>query len=210
MHTFTAIIVAGLAASAAAQDHNHLAINTDGTNTLIEAGYYASETDWGIAGGYVTYQGEIAEYHLHDYHDGWYTGLTANLGSDFFAATGNLDGGDFYYEITGFAAIDGGLATEAVWAFEDHHGGHGIDIVASSGGATRLDRSFGVGVGNHPHGQLTAFDAQGVYDITLVAWDANGVYADSAPVTLRINAIPAPASAALISLAGLAAVRRRR
>jgi len=46
-------------------------VNTDGTTTSIEAGFFASETDWGIAGGYVTYQGEIAEYHTHDFHDGY-------------------------------------------------------------------------------------------------------------------------------------------
>lgn len=71
MRTFTAIIIAGFATSAAAQDHNHLTVNTDGTTTSIEAGFFASETDWGIAGGYVTYQGEIAEYHTHDFHDGY-------------------------------------------------------------------------------------------------------------------------------------------
>lgn len=211
MKNAVAIIVAGFALSAAAQDHNHLSVNTDGTTTSINAGYYASETDWSIGGdGYVHYMGEIAEYHTHDYHDGYYFGQTATLTSDFYFASGNLDGGDFYYEIVGFAAVDGGSATEAFWG-EEAHGGHdGFDIIASSLGATRLDRSFGVGAGNHPHGQLTGINGLGVYDITLVAWDANGVYADSAPVTLRVEAIPAPASAALMGLAGLAATRRRR
>lgn len=210
MRTFTAIIVAGLATSAAAQDHNHLSVNTDGTTTSINAGYYASETDWSISGGYVNYMGEIAEYHTHLYHDGWYFGQTATITSDFFFATGNLEGGDFYYEIVGLAAVDGGSATEAIWGFEEHGGGDGFDVVASSLGATRLDRSFGVGAGNHPHGQVTGINGEGVYDLTLVAWDANGVYADSAPVTLRIEAVPAPASAALMGVAGLAAMRRRR
>ena len=185
-------------------------VNTDGTTTSIEAGFFASETDWGIAGGYVTYQGEIAEYHTHDFHDGYYFGQTATLTSDFYFATGNLDGGDFYYEIVGFAAVDGGSATEAFWGEEEHGGGPGFDVIASSLGATRLDRSFGVGIGNHPHGQVTGINGEGVYDITLVAWDANGVYADSAPVTLRVEAIPAPASAALMTLSGFAAMRRRR
>ena len=57
---------------------------------------------------------------------------------------------------------------------------------------------------------MTGINGEGVYDITLVAWDANGVYADSAPVTLRVEAIPAPASAALMTLSGFAAMRRRR
>lgn len=210
MRTFTAIIVAGFASSAAAQDHNHLSVNTDGTTTSINAGYYASETDWSISGGYVNYMGEIAEYHTHHDHDGWYFGQTATVTSDFYFATGNLDGGDFYYEIVGLNAVDGGTATEAIWGFEQHGGGDGFDVVASSLGATRLDRSFGVGVGNHPHGQVTGINGLGVYDLTLVAWDANGVYADSVPVTLRIEAIPAPASAALMGMAGLAATRRRR
>ena len=210
MRTFTAIIVAGLAATASAQDHNHITVNTDGTTTSIEAGFFASETDWSIAGGYVNYQGEIAEYHTHHYHDGYFFGQTATLTSDFYFASGNLDGGDFYYEIVGFAAVDGGSATEAFWGEEEHGGGEGFDIIASSLGATRLDRSFGVGAGNHPHGQVTGVNGLGVYDITLVAWDANGLYADSAPVTLRLEAIPAPASAALMGLAGLVATRRRR
>lgn len=210
MRSVSIIVAAGLAFSASAQDHNHLSVNTDGTTTNINAGYLASETDWGIAGGYVTYQGEIAEYHTHDFHDGFHFGLAATLTSDFFAATGNLDGGDFYYEIVGFAAVDGGSATEAFWGEEAHGGHEGFEIIASSLGATRLDRSFHVGFGGHPHGQLTGVNGEGVYDITLVAWDASGVYGDSAPVTLRIEAVPAPASAALMGLAGLAAIRRRR
>jgi len=211
MRTFTAIIVAGLATSAAAQDHNHITVNTDGTTTSINAGFLPTEADWSIDGdGYVNYMGEIAEYHTHDYFDGFYFGQTATLTSDFFFATGNLNGGDFYYEIVGLVPVDGGSATEAFWGEEEHGGGPGFDIVASSLGATRLERSFGVGAGNHPHGQVTGINGEGVYDLTLVAWDANGVYADSAPVTLRIEAIPAPASAALMGVAGLAAMRRRR
>ncbi len=211
MKTVLTTLVAGLAFSASAQDHNHLTVNTDGTTTSIEAGFFASEPDWGINGaGYVTYLGEIAHYHTDHFHGGYSFGQTATITSDFYAASGNLDGGDFYYEIVGFSAVDGGSATEAIWGFEEHGGGEGFDVVASSNGATRLDRSFGVGVGNHPHGQVTGFDGLGTYDLMLVAWDANGVYADSAPVTLRINAVPAPASAALLGLAGVAGVRRRR
>ncbi len=205
------IVLAGLALSAGAQDHNHLSVNTDGTTTSINAGYYASEPDWSIGGdGYVHYSGEIARYHTHHFHAGWLFGQTATLTSDFYFATGNLDGGDFYYEIVGLSAVDGGSATEAIWGFEEHGGGAGFDVVASLLGATRLERSFGVGVGNHPHGQVTGINGMGVYDLTLVAWDANGVYADSAPVTLRIEAIPSPSSIAVLGLACLGAMRRRR
>jgi hypothetical protein len=206
----TAILMMTLAGAAAAQDHNHLTVNTDGTTTSINAGYLVGETDWGIDGGYVTYQGEIAEYHTHDFHDGFHFGLAATLTSDFFAATGNLDGGDFYYEIVDFTAVDGGSATEAFWGEEAHGGNEGFEIIASSLGATRLDRSFRVGFAGHPHDQVTGVNGTGVYDITLVAWDASGIYADSAPVTLRLEAVPAPASAALLGLAALGASRRRR
>ncbi|MFI4894419.1 MAG: hypothetical protein ACIAQ0_13470 [Phycisphaerales bacterium JB058] len=211
MKNTVAFIVAGVALSASAQHHHHMSVNTDGVTTSIEAGYYASEPDWSIGGdGYVHYQGAINVYHTHDFHGGYSFGNTATITSDFYAASGNLDGGDFYYEIVSLAPVDGGSATEAVWGFEDHGGGHGFSIEASLSGATRVDRSFHIGVGNHPHGQVTGINGTGIYDLTLVAWDANGVYADSAPVTLRINAVPAPASAALVGLAGLAATRRRR
>ncbi|GAB5497597.1 MAG: hypothetical protein Phyf2KO_26770 [Phycisphaerales bacterium] len=210
MKTVITTLVAGLALSASAQ-HHHLTVNTDGTTTSIEAGYLASEGDYSIGGdGYVHFQGAINMYHTHHNHGGYAFGNTATITSDFYAASGNLDGGDFYYEIVGFTAVDGGSATEAIWGFEAHGGGDGFDIAASSNGATRLDRSFGVGVGGHPHGQVTGINGLGIYDLTLVAWDANGVYGDSAPVTLRINAVPAPASAALLGLAGVAATRRRR
>lgn len=210
MKTVLTTLVAGLAFSASAQ-HHHLSVNTDGTTTSIEAGYYASETDYSIGGdGYVHFQGSIVEYHTHEFHGGYSFGNTATITSDFYAASGNLDGGDFYYEIVGLAPVDGGSATNAIWGYADHGGGHGFDVEASLDGATRIDRSFGVGVGNHPHGQVTGINGVGTYDLTLVAWDANGVYADSAPVTLRINAVPAPASAALLGIAGVAGVRRRR
>lgn len=211
MKIIVSFVLAGLAASATAQNHHHMTVNTDGTTTSIEAGYYASEPDWSIgADGYVHNQGSINVYETHHLHGGYSFGNTATISSDFYAASGNLDGGDFYYELVSLVALDGGSATNAIWGFEDHGGGDGFDVEASLDGATRIERSFGVGVGNHPHGQVTGIDGVGLYDLTIVAWDANGIYGDSAPVTLRINAVPAPASAALLGVAGIAGLRRRR
>ncbi|RNC80321.1 MAG: hypothetical protein ED559_00445 [Phycisphaera sp.] len=210
MKIATIASVSLLAGTASAQ-HHHLSINTDGTTTIIEAGYLASETDWSIdTNGYVNFQGSINVYHTHDNHGGYSFGNTTTITSDFFAATGNLDGGDFYYELVSLTPVNGGSATNAIWGFAEHGGGPGFDIEGSLDGATRIERSFGIGVGNHPHGQVTGINGTGIYDLAIVAWDANGVYADSAPVTLRINAVPAPASAALFGVAGLAAARRRR
>lgn len=211
MKIVTIASVSILAGAASAQHHHHLSINTDGTTASIEAGYFASETDWSIdTNGYVNFQNSVNVYHTHDTHGGFSFGNTATITSDFYAATGNLDGGDFYYELVSLTPVSGGSATKAIWGFADHGGGHGFDIDGSLDGATRIERSFGVGVGNHPHGQVTGINGTGIYDLTIVAWDANGVYADSAPVTLRINAVPAPAAAALLGVAGLTAARRRR
>lgn len=210
MRTVSTIVAAGLAFSASAQDHNHLTVNTDGSMISIVAGYLASETGFAFdAQGQLTSDGEIFVYHIENPDGGLYFGETATLTSDFFAATGNLDGGDFRYEIVSILPVDGGSATNALLGFSEHDSGV-FDPAAELAGATRADRSFAVGFAGHPEDQAAAFDAPGLYDLTLVAWDANGLYADSAPVTLRYNVIPAPASAAIMGLAGLAVVRRRR
>jgi MYXO-CTERM domain-containing protein len=46
--------------------------------------------------------------------------------------------------------------------------------------------------------------------VTLIAWDSNGRYADSAPLTVRFDVVPAPGAIAAIAVACLAGVRRRR
>jgi hypothetical protein len=52
-----------------------------------------------------------------------------------------------------------------------------------------------VGIGGHNHDQGYAFSADGLYDVSLVAWDANGVYADADPVTIRFRVGNAPSCA---------------
>lgn len=210
MRTVSTLAAAGLALSASAQDHNHLTVNTDGSAISIVAGYLASETNFAFdAQGRLTHDGEIFVYHVEDLDAGLYFGETATLTSDFFAATGNLDGGDFRYEILAITPLDGGSATNALLGFSEHGSGH-FDPAADFSALTRADRSFAVGFAGHPEDQAAAFNAPGLYDLTLVAWDANGLYADSSPISLRYNVIPAPASAAIMGLAGLAGVRRRR
>jgi hypothetical protein len=60
--------------------------------------------------------------------------------------------------------------------------------IARSDGATRAARSYTVGAGYHVHGQYILASRPGVYRIQLQVWDANGVYADSNPVTLDVQA----------------------
>lgn len=209
----TLTILCALAGSAvSAQDHNHITVNTDGTNIQMEIGYLPSESAFALApDGQVLRNGEIMVYTLESQHDGWYFDQTGTLTTDFYAATGNLDGGNFLYEITNVAPVGGGASTIASWGFEGHGGAGGYNPVAFSDGASQLERSLEVGgPGNHPHGQKTGVRDLGVYDITLVAWDSAVTYWPSQPVTIRVNAIPAPASAALLGLGGIAAVRRRR
>ena len=79
-----------------------------------------------------------------------------------------------------------------------------------SDGATRVERSLYVGFDNRPLGQMQAISGFGVFDMTIVAWDANAVYADSLPMTFRVQTIPGPGPTALFAVAGGAITRRRR
>ena len=114
-----------------------------------------------------------------------YRALTA------LAADGVLDGAEIEYELVAVTPVEG-PACDGVWCTTDPETGV-VSIEAMSGGATRADRSLHVGFDGHPHGQLLGVTQEGEYDLTLVAWDANGVFLDSDPVIVRVHAhVPTP------------------
>ncbi len=194
--TIASIFAALLTASiASAQHHIHITVDTfvdgDTPTTRIDAGYNASEAAFDIdADGRLTEDGDIAVFRLVDpapaaLLPGWHAGLALTLTSDFYFATGRLAGGDFHYELVAVepAAPTSPPADAVLGIF------HGATptIEADSTALDRTARSFPVGAGGHPHGQFQALSARGLYDITLIAWDANALYADSEPVTFRVN-----------------------
>lgn len=149
-------------------------------------------------------------------------------GGDAFLATGNIDGGSYAYEILDVSPLGG--SPEASFALglmvnpagntdnalrqlkttESGFDAFGVfDHTQASGGAIG-DRSFFLGTGNHFHGWGFFVSAQGLYEVSMRAYDVNGRYTDSDVFTFRVNSVPTPASAALMGLAGLASVRRRR
>ncbi len=214
--SMTAAVLSAFAGSAAA--HIHMTVDTStgtaGDQISIAVGYYGSESAFSLdPSGRLLENGSIAEFHIHDVlhetgYEGWGGNNVITLTTDFYASTGRIDGGHFSYEIVGIDTVSGPDAIGA-WGGEGH--GHGLEISARSDGATRDDRSFHIGdPGNHPHGQFTAVSEFGVYDISLVAWDENGVYLDSDPVTFRVNVTPAPGTAALLGLGVFGVTRRRR
>jgi hypothetical protein len=214
IRTTAAVLVAALAPVAAAQDHGHITVDTasgaPGEQIIIST--YTTETNFSIVGGVLHRAGVPAVFDLTDWQpsgsfQSWFLGQTMTLTADFFAATGRLDGGNFAFEITGFTPEGG--SDPATLALVRSTGGTLVPF-AFSDGATRLDRSWVIGFNTHPHGQRAVVDGQGLFRVDLVAWDTNGVYTDSAPVSFYVQT---PAPGALASFGGalaLASRRRRR
>ncbi len=206
----------GLAAGAnlTLADHNHITVDTVGGNpgdqVIIRAGYLPAESEFTISGGRLLHDDVIAVYDVMDQLsqpgllNGWYAGDELLLTSDFYFATGRLDGGNFQYELAQIVPLSGGPG-EIAWG-EFVTGG--FVPSAFSTGATRLARSFDTGIGGHAHAQGYALSTPGLYDVTFVAWDSNGRYADSDPVTVRINVVPEPGTLGLLVVAALYAVKR--
>lgn len=202
MRNFKVAILTAFSALAAvpfAAAHNHLTVDTPsgspGEQAIIVTGYYAEDATISIdPDGHMLDGADVLVYDVAEEltgagaQDGWAAADELTLTSDFFFATGRLNGGDFHYEIADVRPVSGGGAARAAWLVASSS----IQLRALSSAATRLDRSFEVGIGGHEHGQIFAVSQQGVYDITLIAWDSNGVYADSEPVTFRVNVTAGP------------------
>jgi len=197
----TAAIVA-MAAAPALAHHHHVTVRTPtgtpGEPLQLVVGYYEDELDLSIdpINGQILDGGSTFVVSLPTLiHKGplagMFTGEGLSLTSDFFAREGLLDGGDIYYEMVAVEPVEG-PESEGAWCVTDEGSGEVI-IEAMSDGESRVDRSLHVGVGGHPHGQILAIADEGEYDITLVAWDTNGVFLDSEPVIVRVHAhLPTP------------------
>ncbi|MFG0258745.1 MAG: hypothetical protein ACF8LK_00220 [Phycisphaerales bacterium JB041] len=202
------------AATALAQDHNHITVDTDGSRVVLDTGYLPDETGFAIGpDGWVTFEGErLVRESLAEWTGtpltGWQLGAETVLTSDFYAATGRLDGGDFWIEIAGFDFVGGDRESDFAWATRDRSV---LESVGQFSAGTREGRSYYVGNNRHPHGQVWLAERPGLYALTLIAWDANGVYADSEPVQMYIRSVPGPGGAGVLACLGMgAAVRRRR
>lgn len=210
----SALAVLTLASAAGA--HNHITVDTVsgafGDQILIRAGYLATETSFSVSGGRLMYNGSVATYVVGEQLsqpgalNGAYFSQDILLTSDFFYATGRLNGGNFRWELASVTALSG--AGTVGWGEFDHDGV--FSSLASSDAGTRLGRSYDTLAGYHEHEQAAYFTAPGTYDVTFVAWDSNGRYADSAPLTVRFEVVPAPGAIALLAVAGIGASRRRR
>lgn len=189
-----AFVASLLTLSASAQDHFHMTVDTTSVmgvpTTLIRAGYLGNESAFSIADGRLMYNGEIAVVVIEDQipsgtYAGYFGGQQIVLTSDFYFSTGRLAGGNFNFELAHVEAV-AGPDSRVVWV---HTSGPGIyTLQADSNGATQAARSYNVGIGGHQHAQLLFVQNEGLYDVTFIGWDSNGLYAPSEPVTVRIQA----------------------
>jgi len=143
-----------------------------------------------------------------------------------------LIGGDFAYEITSVVALNnsplarfalgrvdtpGGITTDdqrllnlgnAVNSiFYDQFGLY--DMGQPSGGSL-IDRSIYLGYGQHVEGWRMFISTQGLYEVTMRAYDTTGRYASSVEFSYLVNSIPGPTTTALLALAALPALTRPR
>jgi hypothetical protein len=217
MSRFALIVLAGLAALAAAQnDPIHITIDTasgqQGDQIITDVGWHMDEEmySWG-ADRRLLKDGEVHVLVLSDVYaggawDGRFFGNGPRLTTDFYYPSGRTLGGDFYFEIAGVEPVGGGV--DAVFGWGENHNG----VLMNSGesdGDTREGRSYYARNNYHMHHQIESLTELGLYDVTLVAWDGNGMYADADPFTLRYEVVPAPAGLLVLGALGLVRVRRR-
>ena len=212
-----ATLVASMSTGAALA-HNHLTVDTRagafGDPITVKAGYLGNESMFSIASGRLLYNGTIAVYQVSERLtqpgelNGAFVGEDLFLTSDFYYATGRLNGGDFRWELSSVTTISGGGATLRWGSWDPSL--TTFTASASSDAATRIGRSFDTMAGDHNHEQAYAFSAAGTYDVTFSVWDSNGRYADAAPLTVRFEVIPSPGALALAVVAGSVGSRRRR
>jgi hypothetical protein len=197
IHRVAATAALVLVSSSALAHHNHVTVRTPtgtpGEALQIAVGYYEKEVNLSldpvtgqILDGADIFVVELSEMVARGPLAGLYTGEGLSLTSDFYAKEGLLTGADVYYEMVSVVPVEGD-PTDAAWCTTDENTGE-IEIEALSNAGSRIERSLHVGVGGHPHGQLMAIATEGEYDITLIAWDLNGVFADSQPFTVRVHA----------------------
>lgn len=170
---------------------------------------------------------------------GWYaqSSLAANpvttrqsanfTGGDAFVATNTLLGGNFAWEIMSVTALDGsapasfgigmmettGITTDADRRLLSTNLGFDVFGVYDhnlAGGGSLADRSIHLGYGNHFHGWGFFISGLGTYEISMRAYDLNGVYAASEALTFQVTSVPAPGAVALLALGGLVGRRRTR
>ena len=180
---------------------------TNGGGTSAVAGWYAQSS---LAANPVT------------------TRQSANFtGGDAFVATGALVGGNFAWEIMSVTALDGsapasfgigmmettGITTDADRRLLSTNLGFDVfgmyDHTQASGGSL-ADRSLFLGNGNHFHGWGFFLSGLGTYEISMRAYDLNGVYTVSEALTFQVTSVPAPGAVALLALSGLVGRRRTR
>lgn len=193
-YVFPALAIA-LFCGVSRADHNHITVDTIAASPqnqiVVRAGFLPIEAAFTIGEGRLYFDGEIAVYVVVDQLgqggelNGWFAGDEILLTSDFFFATGRLDGGNFQWELASIVNVDGGEPATMAWGDYDNAGS--FQPLALSTGATRRDRSFDTRIAGHDHAQGYAFSAPGLYDLTLVAWDSNSVYAAAVPLTIRFR-----------------------
>ncbi len=174
--------------------HNHVTVDTlaglGGDPVLVDVGYLPSESGYSVdAQGVMLFAGQRKVYSLTQIvatgeYQGWYSinSDQLTLTSDFHYISGRLglgfsfqtfayqQPGDFRFEVVQVVPVCG--RSDAVYA-------HGVaGNMAESDGASREEKSFAVGVGEHQHNQRMYLSRPGVYDITLRAWDAAGIFQD--------------------------------
>ena len=147
--------------------------------------------------------------------DGYLTGAAPTLTTDLpaFAAAfpDPASRPDVQYELAAITPVNG-AADNVIGYSIPADPAEGLPYQdAFTNGATLADRSLDYGFDEHLHGVSLYSLRPGLYDLTLLSRDANGLLAPGGPVTFRVSAVPEPASAGLLAAGcGALLLRRRR
>jgi hypothetical protein len=178
-------------APAALADHAHMTVDTENGRIKIVTGYLFGEENFTIdENGWLRQDGEVFRVVCDQTwggtpHTGWPVSIEQmTLTSDYFGATGRLDGGYFWYELAEVTTVEGDPSPTLLWAEEFNNTLVGI---ADSDSASRSKRSFELGFIGHIHDQRQLIEQPGLYEVALIAWDSNGVYTDSEPVRFYVE-----------------------
>ncbi len=178
--------------AAARADHAHVTVDVEAGKIKIVVGYLFGEESFHIdPDGWMRKDADVytmtcdQEWWGEPYN-GWPIAVEQmTLTADYFGSTGRLDGGHYWYELASVVPVDGDPNASLLWAQEQN--GNFLTHIADSAGSSRSKRSFELGFLGHLHDQRQLINEPGLYEVTLIGWDSNGVYADSDPVRFYIE-----------------------
>lgn len=192
LHRLAAACCLSAGVAFAQTEHTHVTVDTLDGKIVIVAGYLFGEEEIDVdENGWIRNGDDVFTIVCNQTWGGEpYTGWPIAAGqmtltSDYYWVTGRLDGGYFWYELASVTPVEGDPNPTLLWAEERF--GDTLVGIADSQATDRQKRSFELGERGHIHDQRQLIENPGLYEVTMIAWDSNGVFEDSDPVRFYVE-----------------------